>query len=163
RDEGTLFLVLEGEDEQQKTGWAVWQLEAGLPLEMLTRDSLRELEPGVTDSASGAIFLPAEHQVENRWLMDALEVATRRAGVEMVEDAEGSAVTVERNKVKGIVSSGRVVDSGAVVIAAGTWSGRLLEPLGLNVEVIPARGQMIAIRGQERSINCVVHSSDVYL
>jgi glycine oxidase len=38
-----------------------------------------------------------------------------------------------------------------------------LEPIGLNVKVTPARGQMIAVKGQEHSINRVVHSSKVYL
>ena len=63
----------------------------------------------------------------------------------------------------GVVSAGKRFDAGSVVVAAGTWSSRLLEPLGLNVKVIPARGQMIAVRGERCPITRVVHSSSVYV
>jgi glycine oxidase len=163
KDEGTLFVVLQGEDDEEKTRWARWQLEAGLPLEHVSADDLRKIEPAVTESATRAIFLPEEHQVENRRLMDALEVAMKRAGVELIEGAEVTALATEQSRVTGVVLPGRRLDAGAVIVAAGTWSSPLLEPLELNVQVIPARGQMIAVRGPACPINRVLHSSRVYV
>jgi glycine oxidase len=163
KDEGTLFVVLQGEDDKEKTRWASWQLEAGLPLEHVSADELCKIEPAVTESAARAIFLPEERQVENRRLMDALEVAMKRAGVELIEGAEIAALTMEHGKVDGVLSGGRRISAGAVVVAAGAWSTSLLAPLGLNVEVIPARGQMIAVRGAARPISRVLHSSKVYV
>jgi glycine oxidase len=163
KDEGTLFVVVEGEDEEAKTKWASWQLEAGLPLEHVSADDLRKLEPAVTELATRAIFLPQEHQVENRRLMDALEAAMKRAGVELIEGAEVSALTFERGRVTGVVSAGERFEAGVVTVAAGTWSSQLLEPLGLNLKVIPARGQMIAVRGNGCPIKRVLHSSKVYV
>ena len=163
KDEGTLFVVLRGEDEEEKTRWAAWQLEAGLPLEHVSADELRKIEPAVTESATRAIFLPEEHQIENRRLMDALEVAIRRAGVELIEGAEVTALATEHGRVTGIVSAGQRLDAGVVVVAAGTWSGRLLEPHGLKIELIPARGQMLAVRPARDQIVRVLHSSKVYL
>ena len=163
KDEGTLFVVLQGEDDEEKTRWARWQLEAGLPLENVSADDLRKIEPAVTESATRAIFLPEEHQVENRRVMDALEVAMKRAEVELIEGAEVTALATEHGRVTGVVLPGRRLDAGAVIVAAGTWSSPLLEPLGLNVKVIPARGQMIAVRGPACPINRVLHSSRVYV
>jgi glycine oxidase len=163
KDEGTLFVVLQGEDDQEKTRWAHWQQEAGLPLEHVPANILREMEPAVTESATRAIFLPQEHQVENRRLMDALEVAMKRAGVELIEGAEVTSLATEHGKVTGVVSAGRRLEAGVVVAAAGTWSSLLLEPIGLNVKVIPARGQMIAVRGRTCPLNRVLHSSKIYL
>ncbi|HLF82830.1 MAG TPA: glycine oxidase ThiO [Blastocatellia bacterium] len=163
KDEGTLFVVLRGEDDEEKTGWAKWQVEAGLPLEHVSADDIRKIEPAVTESATRAIFLPEEHQIENRRVMDALEVAMKRAGVELIESAEVTALATERGKVTGVASGGRRLDAGVVVLAAGTWSSRLLEPLGLNVKVTPVRGQMIALRGGAPPINRVLHSTSVYV
>jgi len=163
KDEGTLFVVLQGEDEEEKTRWAMWQLDAGLPLEHVSADDLRKIEPAVTESATRAIFLPEEHQVENRRLMDALEVAMKRAGVELIEGAEVTALATDHGRVTGVGVAGQHVDAGVVVVAAGTWSSRLLEPLGLNVKVIPARGQMIAVQGGPLPISRVLHSSSVYV
>jgi glycine oxidase len=163
KDDGTLFVLVEGDDEASNTKWASWQLEAGLPIEHVSAEDIRKLEPAVTEPATRAIYLPEEHQVENRRLMDALEVAMKRTGAELIEGAEVSAVTAERGRVTGVLSDGKRFDAGVVIVAAGTWSSQLLEPLGLNVKVIPARGQMIAVRGKTYPIKRVLHSSNVYL
>ncbi|MEK6323442.1 MAG: glycine oxidase ThiO [Acidobacteriota bacterium] len=163
KDEGTLFIVVEGQDQAEKTSWASWQLEAGLPLEHLSADEVHKIEPAVTESATRAIFLPQEHQVENRRLMDALEVAIKRAGVELIEGSEVTALATDRGKVTGVMCGTERWPADLVVLAAGTWSSQLLEPLGLNIRIIPARGQMIAVRGQACRINRVLHSSKVYV
>lgn len=163
KDEGTLFVVVEGENEGEKTRWTSWQLEAGLSLELLTADDVRKSEPAVTESATTAVFLPEEHQVENRRLMEALEVAMKRACVQVIEGANVMALTTERGGITGVVSGGEVFDAGTVIVAAGAWSTRLLEPLGLHIKLIPARGQMIAVKGPTCAITRVLHSSKVYL
>jgi glycine oxidase len=162
RDEGTLFIVLRGEDEDEKTRWVNWQLDAGLSLELLTADEVRELEPAVSNSTARGIFLPEEHQVENRLLMDALGVSIKRAGVEVIEETPVTAISCSSNRVTGVESYEARFASGAVIVAAGTWSSHLLEPIGLNIQVTPARGQMVAVKG-DLSIKRVLHSSDVYI
>ncbi|HXG93455.1 MAG TPA: glycine oxidase ThiO [Blastocatellia bacterium] len=159
RDEGTLAVFIEGERESD---WVSWQIDAGLRLEKLTVDEARRLEPAVTKLASRAVFVPGDHQVENRRLMDALDVAMRRAGVEVIEGEEVTALVAERGRVTGVVCRNRRLRAGTVVVAAGCWSSRLLSPLGLNIEITPARGQMIAVRGNA-AINHVLHSSQCYI
>jgi len=39
----------------------------------------------------------------------------------------------------------------------------LLERVGINVKVMPARGQMVAVKSETCPINRVIHSSKVYL
>ncbi len=163
KDEGTLFVLVQGEDEEEKLRWAAWQLEAGLSLEHVSADDLRKIEPSVTDSATRAIFLPREHQIENRRVMDALEIAMHRAGVEVIEGAEVTALATEHGSVTGVACGARTVSAGCVVVAGGAWSSRLLEPLGLNVKVTPVRGQMIAVRGRTCPITRVLHSSKAYV
>ncbi|HKP13430.1 MAG TPA: glycine oxidase ThiO [Blastocatellia bacterium] len=162
RDEGTLCVALEGEDAGGIARWASWQKAAALPLEELTAAAIRGLEPAVTDSAARAVFIPGDHQVENRRLMDALDVAIRRAGVEVIEGAEVARLLIERDRAIGVVCNDQPMFAGAVVMAAGSWSGRLLEPAGLRVRVTPARGQMVAVRGAAR-LRHVLHSSRAYL
>lgn len=163
KDEGTLFVVLKRGADEETTNWAEWQMEAGLPVEHVPVSEIAAIEPAVTKSAARAIFLPREHQIENRRLMDALEVALRRAGVEIIEGEDVTAIVTERGSVTGVMSAGQRFDAGAVVLAAGTWSSRLLEPLGLHIKVIPARGQMIAVKGDKCPVTRVIHSSDIYV
>jgi glycine oxidase len=163
RDEGTLCVVAEGECESEIDRWSSWQISAGLELEVLPASVLNSIEPAVTQSATRAVFIPKDHQVENRRLMDALDVACRRAGVEIVEGYAVTSLIVERGKATGVMCGERRFDAGAVVVAAGCWSTPLLEPVGLSITVTPARGQMIALRAAGLSINHILHSSKCYL
>jgi glycine oxidase len=163
KDEGTLFVALSDEDEREMSGWASWQADVGLALEQVTADSTRKLEPAVTELASRAIFIPNDHQVENRRLMDALDVAMRRAGIEVIEGEEVTSLLIERERVTGVACGNRRFYAGAVVVAAGSWSSKLLEPVGLRVQITPARGQMIAVQAANSAIRCVLHSKRCYL
>ncbi len=160
RDEGTLVVTLPG-DTQSLENWAAWQMEAGLALEKISAEDLQRLEPTVTKSASGAVFLADDHQVDNRLLMDALAVAIKRAGVRLIEGETVMALLVEGSRVTGVQLTNQQIYADRVVVAAGSWSGGLLEPLGLNVKTIPARGQMLAVRSS--AFSHVLHSSRVYL
>jgi glycine oxidase len=163
RDEGTLCIALAGEDPNQIARWASWQKNAALPLEELTASDIATLEPAVTTSAARGVFVPGDHQVENRRLMDALDAAVRQAGVEVIEGAEATALIIERGKAVGMICNTAAMRAGAVVVAAGSWSSRLLQPLGLDVRVTPARGQMLAVRGAATHLRHVLHSSRAYL
>jgi glycine oxidase len=163
KDEGMLVVALEGEDTKESTRWASWQVEAGFPLERLSGSAIRTLEPDVTESATGAIFIPDDHQVNNRRLMDALEVAIKRAGVELMEGKEVTGLMIDRERVCGVACGDEHFAAGTIVAAAGSWSSALLEPLGLNIEVIPARGQMIALRGERLPLTRVIHTKRCYI
>jgi len=163
KDEGTLAIVFDHENLEERTAWARWQRDAGLPVEFVSTDELRKLEPAVTESASTAIFLPQEHQIENRRLMDGLEIAIRNAGVEILEDTEVVSITSQADRVTGIETTKGRIDAGTVIVAAGSWSSTLLQPIGLDIKVVPAKGQMIAIRGEICPITRVLHSHSAYV
>ena len=163
RDEGTLCVAVAGEDPEHIARWASWQKAAALPLEELSADDLRALEPGLSERAARGVFIPGDHQVENRRLMDALDAAIRHAGVEVIEGAEVARLIIERDRAVGVVCNEQAMYAGAVVVAAGSWSSRLLHPAGLRVHVTPARGQMIALRGAAARLRHVLHSSRAYV
>lgn len=163
KDEGTLAVVFDHENLEERTAWARWQRNAGLPIEFVAADELRRLEPAIAESASTAIFLPQEHQIENRRLMDALEIAIRNAGVEILEGTEVISITRQSDRVTGVeITNGRI-DAGTVIVAAGTWSSALLQPLGLDIKVVPAKGQMVAVKPDVCPITRVLHSHSVYV
>ncbi len=163
RDEGTLCVALVGEDPNHVARWASWQKAAALPLEEISAEDLAALEPVVTKAAARAIFVPGDHQVENRRLMDALGAAIRQAGVEVIEGAEVAALVIEGGQATGVICNDAPLAAGAVVVAAGSWSARLLQPAGLHVRVTPARGQMVAVRGVAGGLRHVLHSSRAYI
>ncbi|MEW6208499.1 MAG: glycine oxidase ThiO [Acidobacteriota bacterium] len=163
RDEGTLFVAMDEQDLEESRLWTDWQKQAGLSLERLTADELKRLEPSVSDRTTGGVFIPGDHQIENRLLMDALSLAVCRAGATVIEGKEVSSITVSGERATGIVCEGERMEAGAVILAAGSWSGRLLENFLPQVKTIPVRGQMIALRGDCLPMMRVLHSKRCYV
>ena len=162
RDEGTLRVFYDEAEKKASEGWTAWQTEAGLPLEPLIGAALNILEPGIRRENVGGVYLPFEHQVENRKLMDALEVALRRSGVRVVEGEEVESILVEEKGRRDRVQK-RAHRRRHRRDCSGSWSSRLLDPLGIEIKVVPVRGQMVAVRGEGALIRHVVHSKDCYL
>jgi glycine oxidase len=163
RDEGALFVAISEQEQKELERWAKWQRGAGLEPEWIPADSLRKLEPAVTEWARGAYFIPGDHQVDNRRLMDALERAIKRMAVEVIEAVAVNGLMVERGKATGVICGAERLQAGTIVIASGCWSGQLLESAGIDLKLIPARGQMVAARGAQPLITRIAHSGSCYL
>ncbi|MEX0899452.1 MAG: FAD-binding oxidoreductase [Gammaproteobacteria bacterium] len=88
----------------------------------------------------------AERDVALRWGSEVIGLATTDAGVAGVCLANGTTLTASR-----------------VLVAAGAWSGALLEPLGIDVPVRPVRGQAIEIAGAPGILNTLVTYEHRYL
>ena len=116
----------------------------------LSAAELRDEEPLSAPDLPGGVLYPDDAQVEPRLATAALvrravaEGARLRAGVavEGIErDGSGRAVALA-------TSTGRM-PAGAVVVAAGAWTGTLLERCGLPLPIRPRKGQILVL---ERSV-----------
>ena len=52
---------------------------------------------------------------------------------------------------------------GTVVVAAGAWSGQLLEPIGVHAPTPPFKGQIVLLRGERPLIRRIVEHGKNYL
>jgi D-amino-acid dehydrogenase len=100
---------------------------------ILDAEGVREVEPAVSEAVVGGVHAPAERYVRPESLTQGLADALRRRGAEVREGAE--------------VGSLDELDEDAVVVAAGAWSGQLLEPLGVRIPMEAAKGYSVTARG----------------
>lgn len=86
------------------------------------------------------LFEPARH-------VEALAASCRGSGGRVVEGAGHCHLELEGERVVGASSEkGERFSAGTTVVAAGAWSGRLLEPLGIALDSHPMRGQVVVLR-----------------
>lgn len=113
--------------------------------EVVDSPALAEGEPCVTPAAERGLLLPDDHRLDSRRLGEAVYRWARRAGASVVTGTRLEEVLREGNEVRGVrLSGGRRLDARWVVVAAGSWSGRLGGlPRPLPVE--PVRGQMVVL------------------
>jgi glycine oxidase len=163
QDKGTLSVKFSQSEQAAIDNWSRWQTDAGLRIEQLSVEDLRTLEPSVSELATGAVRVPGDHQVDNRLLMDALGVAIRRTGVEVLEGQCVESLDLKGRRAAGVIREGEAMKSGVVILAAGSWSGSLFKSAGLEVPVLPARGQMLAVEAERPLISHVIHHGHCYL
>lgn len=163
QDQGTLCLTMNEQEGKEIDEWASWQQRSGLRVERLTPAEARKLEPSVSENAAGGVFLAEDHQVENRHLMESLQAALNRLGVEIVEGTEVNALAVNGQKCIGVVTASGGMTAGAVVLAAGSWSSSLLGTILPQVSVVPAKGQMLALRGDRLPFSHIIYGERCYL
>jgi glycine oxidase len=162
---GTLYLGFTQEDEDDLRRRFQWQTQAGLSVELLKAPEARALEPCVSAEVSCALRFPNDVQVENRKLIEALEMANEKLGVRLASDCEVRAVRVEQGKVCAVETSHGIVSAPIVVLAAGSWTsfvnlpGASLPP----IEIEPVRGQMLCFKSDPPIARHVIYSSRGYL
>ena len=166
REGGTLMAAATGDDYAALQDVALVQERLGLEVERLKRKDARALEPALTPGLRAAWFVAGDHHIDNRALVEAVTEACKRSGVELVADTVAE-VIVSRTRAMGVrLASGAVLDAGALVVAAGAWSGALPGiPDEYRPPVRPVKGQLLYLRGaaDEQLLTHNVRGLDVYL
>ncbi|MEY3283874.1 MAG: hypothetical protein RIR86_1887 [Acidobacteriota bacterium] len=163
RTEGTLYLSLQKDDDEELESRYHWQSAARLKIERLTAAQVLAAEPALNSAVRWALRFPDDHQVNNRRLIRALHAAALAAGVEIVtqtavlnlvcaDSATGSTVT-------GVLTDRGLFEAPQVVLAAGCWSGQI----HASSPVLPVRGQMIAVEMAAPLLRHVIYSCRGYL
>ncbi|MFE7113807.1 NAD(P)/FAD-dependent oxidoreductase [Streptomyces sp. NPDC057654] len=141
---GSLRLV--SEDESEETLRRVAERAAKSPTagepELIDARRARELFPPLAHEGP-AVHLPGAARLDGRAVRDALRRAAVRRGARIVD---GTAAIVADGTVRGVRVDGEFLGADAVIAAAGAWSPRLLEPIGVRVRVAPQRGQIMHLR-----------------
>jgi glycine oxidase len=163
RSEGTLLLALRADDEEELEDRFRWQSAAGMPVERLDAVATRRLEPAVSPEVRWSLRFPGDHQVENRSLARALWSAAAQEGVSFRLGTEAVRLIRSGSRAEGIeLADGQRLHAGTVVLAAGSWTGRI-QDLPRPVPVVPVHGQLLALEAQPSVIRYVVDSPRCYL
>lgn len=124
-----------------------------------------------------AVWVEDDWQVSPPKLVEALGLACRAVGVRIDEHVEGAlelrdhcAVYKVRSVRRGF-SQGEVRDSAgeseleadAVVVCGGAWTGQVAHNFGLELSVVPIRGQMLLYQFERPPFDCVVNEGHRYL
>jgi len=139
-----------------------WQRQSGFTSEWLSAEEVRARVPGAAPELLGAAFAAEDGALRPLELLDALTKSATIRGAALVRGEEALELLVEEGRVTGLRTSLEERSTGAVVVAAGAWSGQLLGlPRPLTVE--PIRGQLAALDLPPMEPRTVIYGGGGYL
>jgi len=129
----------------------------------VTGSNLAYIEPGLVSATTG-VYLPAIANIRNPVMIRALVKDCLRLGVELYPNARVTrTLNVAASYYHVMLEDGRKFASEFMVIAAGAWSSNLLKQFGLEHQIIPIKGQMIAIRARPGVLRHIILHEGRYL
>jgi D-amino-acid dehydrogenase len=142
--DGLLYLV---RSREAVAGWqAMYDELAALgfdgQVELLDREAVRALEPGVADTVEAGLIARVERHVRPESLVAGLRRALIGRGVRIEESAEVTGLLGTRDGWRVMTRAG-AIDADRVVVAAGVWTRELLAPLGMRLPLEGAKGYSI--------------------
>ena len=164
---GTLQVAVTADEANELKRAARTLGDAGVECALLDSAEVRRREPAVTAEAVAGLEIQEQGYVDPGELTRALAAAAKRHGAAF---DVATALTVEGGALARLRTSSGVIESDAVIVAAGSWStkiapGRHESPIPdpRSPVVKPIRGQLLRLRMPQRAAAQVVWGSDCYL
>lgn len=128
--------------------------DCGVDFEVLDRDGLARVEPGLAHARErlcGGLRLPGDETGDCHLFTRRLAQEAQRLGVEFRFNTPVKRLLTSGHAVTGVElsgpdgSPGQVMSADRVVLALGSYSRTMLQPLGLDLPVYPVKGYSLTI------------------
>ena len=167
RRNGTMLLALNDRECEELEATYKGQTEAGLAVERLTGPEIGSRVRALSPEIREALYVAGDHWVDNEELSAALAVACERLGVRFQAGCEVKRLNRNGERLESIEASPNGAgetkfSAGCYVLAAGAWSGELAKAAGINLPVLPCRGQMMEFES-DIELPIVIRAGHYYL
>jgi glycine/D-amino acid oxidase-like deaminating enzyme len=123
------------------------QKTAGVNTRFISIDEISKIEPYVdTSGLGGAAYEPDSGYCDPTAAANAFAKAAQQLGASIRIGATVTGFRTEGGKVIGVESDQEFIPAGAVIIACGPWTTRLLQTLGIDLPIITARIKTVLFR-----------------
>ncbi|WP_122088510.1 FAD-dependent oxidoreductase [Halalkalicoccus subterraneus] len=147
-DTGGLFLQVAGDDPDFFEEKRAACKELGIEIEELSAEEAREAVPDLTEGVERALRVP-DAVIHPTRLTVANAADAREHGATLLPGTEVTDLVVEDDAVRGALvddgSGEREIRAEHVVNASGAWAGKLAAMAGVEMEMAPSSGVMVAV------------------
>jgi len=122
--------------------------ETGVPYEVLDPAGCIAAEPGLATSTVkfvGGLRLPQDETGDCHMFTQALAKEAAKLGVQFKFNTGIERLETDGDRISGVVTSEGLLQADAYVAALGSWSPRMLKPIGIPVPVYPVKGYSITV------------------
>ncbi len=148
REQGTLQLFRYSAQLDHTAGDIAVLKQTGVPFEVLDRDGCVAAEPAlaaVKDKIAGGLRLPQDETGDCHMFTQALALEAEKLGVRFMFNVGIQGLNADATRITGVATSSGVMQADAYLLALGSWSPRLVRPLGISLPVYPVKGYSITV------------------
>jgi D-amino-acid dehydrogenase len=148
RSQGTLQLFRKQKQLDGTAGDIAVLKETGVPYEVLDPAGCIAAEPGLATAKVefvGGLRLPQDETGDCHMFTQALAKEAAKLGVQFRFNTSIERLVAEGGKITGVVTSAGLLQADAYVAALGSWSPKMLKPIGIPVPVYPVKGYSITV------------------
>jgi glycine oxidase len=159
---GALDIILEGNAQEELSTIIALQHGVGLRAEALSAERARQMVPSLTEKMLAAIFRPDDASLDPRILTEAMLQAAQARGAQVFAGNGAKALKKPGGQCRGLILERGEVEAKWTIIAAGCFSARI-EGAEQYAPVLPAKGQMLALRCDSVEIKRILWVGHKYL
>lgn len=147
RRPGYCYLAREPETAELFHEAIPFQNDRGVPSEFLSPEEAAEHVPGLrVDRYVGAAYCPTDGFADPHLGLQGFATEASAAGVRVETGVEVTDVVTDDGTVVGVDTSAGRYEAEFVVLAAGAWSPRLADTVGVDLRVSPRRRQVVVVQ-----------------
>lgn len=121
--------------------------------------ALHTYQAGLHPELAGGWWFPEDGQVDNRALVQALQLAVQDLGIAVHAGVAVLGLQQHQGRITQVLTSASEFSADQIVLATGAWSSELVP-----VPVFPRKGQMVSLRGsQEQPLRRVLYGENIYI
>ncbi|MGH3734675.1 MAG: NAD(P)/FAD-dependent oxidoreductase [Micromonosporaceae bacterium] len=141
---GYLFLLDSPEDVRAFERNVALQNELGVPSRMISVEEARRLSPLIaTDGLLAAAYSPEDGYCTPESVVLGYATAARRHGARLIPHCAATGIETRGGGVTAVVTERGRIATDTVVCAAGAWSRRIGDWVGVDLPVTPLRRQVL--------------------
>ncbi|MER8425539.1 D-amino acid dehydrogenase [Mesorhizobium sp. M1403] len=164
RKKGILYFFRSQQSFDTGTDNYRYLAEHGLPIEIVGRDRLVELEPGLAgakDKIAGGVYSPIDQTGDSSQFTQRLAAyAAEKLGVQFLYGTTVEGLDIDGDRVRAVMTSAGPVAGDAVVISMGPESGLLGRRYGIDLPVYPVKGYTVTVPLEDESKGPIMGGAD---
>ena len=151
-ERGLIMLYKTAEIEHEEQATAHLASRYGMEAKILSPDEVQALEPDVRVDVKGGVYFPGDAHLVPRQLVEQLIKFLRGQGVHFAGNTEVTDFRTDRGGIASVETTHGAFSFDEVVLATGSWSGKLGRQLGLDLPMQAGKGYSFTLEAVPRNI-----------
>lgn len=143
-ENGLLMLFKDSHSAEEEIKIAEKGRELGLEVEILNKEEVQLKEKNLKVDVEGGVYYPGDTHLYPNLFMQQMVSRLKEKGVEFLTNQNVIGISASNGKVDAIkFSNGSIEKVEELVIAAGSWSSKLLKQVGIKIHLQDGKGYSI--------------------